>query len=93
MGDAFEWDETTAARNFAKHGVSFATATKVFRDPFGVERLDDRDDHGEDRFILTGMADDAVLTVVYTERAGRVRIISARRATRHEEDDDITENS
>jgi uncharacterized DUF497 family protein len=89
----FEWDEAKAAENFAKHGVSFETATEVFKDPFAIERVDDREDYGEDRFILIGIAQGAVLTVVYTERDGRIRIISVRRATRHEQDDYFVENN
>jgi uncharacterized DUF497 family protein len=72
--------------------VSFETAIEVFRDPLGIERLDDRQDYGEERFILIGTAEEAVITVVYTERNGRFRIISARRATRHEQDDYFIEN-
>jgi uncharacterized DUF497 family protein len=92
MNESFEWDEAKAAENYAKHGVSFETAIKVFRDPFAIERLDDREDYGEARFILIGTAEEAVITVVYTERDGRFRIISARRATRHEQDDYFLEN-
>jgi uncharacterized DUF497 family protein len=92
MSEPFEWDEAKAAENYAKHGVSFETAIKVFRDPFAIERLDDRDDYGEERFILIGTAEEGVVTVVYTERNGRFRIISARRATRHEQDDYFVEN-
>ena len=65
LSDDFEWDEAKAADNYAKHGVSFELAVKVFRDPFGIERLDDREDYGEDRFILIGTAEGALLTVVY----------------------------
>jgi uncharacterized DUF497 family protein len=54
MDESFEWDEAKAAENYAKHGVSFETATEVFDDPFGIERLDDREDYGEVRFILIG---------------------------------------
>ena len=68
------------------------TAIEVFKDSFGVERLDDREDYGEDRFILIGVAEGAVLTVVYTERNGRIRVISARRATKHEQDNYFVEN-
>jgi len=93
MSDAFEWDEAKDAENYAKHGVSFEMATKVFKDPFAVERLDDREDYGEDRFILIGAAEGAVLAVVYTERNGRIRIISARQATKHEQDDYFIENN
>jgi uncharacterized DUF497 family protein len=85
--DAFEWDEAKNAENYAKHGVDFETARLVFRDPFAIERLDDREDYGEDRFILIGIAEGVVLTIVHTERSGRIRLISARRATKHEQDD------
>ena len=53
--DAFEWDEAKAVTNEVRHGVSFEAARKVFLDPFAVERLDDREDYGEDRFILIGI--------------------------------------
>jgi uncharacterized DUF497 family protein len=91
-GDAFEWDKPKAAENYAKHGVDFETACQVFRDPFAVERLDDREDYGEDRFVLIGIVEDVVLTVVYMERDGRFRLISARRATRHEQDEYVTQS-
>jgi uncharacterized DUF497 family protein len=91
--DDFEWDEAKAAENYAKHGVSFEMATEVFKDPFAVERLDDREDYGEDRFILVGTAEGVLLTVVHTERNSCIRIISARRATKYEQDDYFTENS
>jgi uncharacterized DUF497 family protein len=90
--DAFEWDETKAAANYALHGVGFETARRVFKDPFAIERLDDRDDYGEERFVLVGMAESAVLTIVYTQGAGRFRLISARRATRHEQHDYFTQD-
>jgi uncharacterized DUF497 family protein len=93
MSSEFEWDEAKAADNYAKHGVSFEMACLVFKDPFAIERLDDREDYGEDRFILTGMAEGTLLTVVHTERNGRVRIISARQATRHEQNDYFVENN
>jgi uncharacterized DUF497 family protein len=93
MGDDFDWDEAKAAENYAKHGVSFEVTTLVFNDPFAIERLDDREDYGEDRFILVGLAEGALLTVVHTERNGRIRIISARQATKHEQDDYFVENN
>ena len=68
--------------------MSFDLATTVFKDPFAVERLDDREDYGEERFVIVGMAEgNVVLFVAYTEREGRLRMISARRATQNEEDD------
>jgi uncharacterized DUF497 family protein len=90
--DDFEWDDIKASENNAKHGVRFELATEVFKDPFAIERLDDREDHGEDRFILIGSAKSSILTVVHTERNGRIRIISARQATKREQDDYFTED-
>ena len=52
-----------------------------------VERLDDREEYGEERFVTVGLAEGhVVLFVAYTEREERIRIISARRATQHEQD-------
>lgn len=76
------------------HGVSFDLAKTVFNDPFAIERLDDREDYGEERFVLIGMAEGhVVLYVAYTEREERIRIISARGATQHEQDDYFRQNA
>ena len=77
---AFEWDDAKASSNLRKHGVSFAMARAVFRDPFAIERLDDREAYGEERFVIVGTVDARLLTVAYTLRGDRVRIISARGA-------------
>jgi len=90
----FEWNETKARSNWRRHGVSFELATSVFKDPFAIERLDDRLDYGEPRFVVLGMAEGQVLLfVACTEREDRIRIISARRATQHEEEDYFRQNS
>lgn len=69
-------------------GGSFDLAKTVFKDPFAVERLDDRQDYGEERFVIIGIAERwVVLFVAYTERKEGIRIISARRATQNEQDD------
>jgi len=66
----------------------------VFEDPLAVERLDDREDYGEERFVIVGMAaGGVVLFVAFTEREGRMRIVSARRATQNEQDDYFRQNS
>lgn len=57
----------------------------MFDDVFAVERLDLGSQPGEIRYVITGMVNDIVLTVVYTERGERIRIISARKATKHEQ--------
>jgi uncharacterized DUF497 family protein len=88
----FEWDEAKADDNLRKHGVSFEFAATAFRDPFGIEWIDDREAYGEVRTIPLGMADGTVLVVVYTERESRIRLISARRATRYEQDRYYREN-
>ena len=89
----FEWHDAKAEANLQAHGVSFELAKTVFKDPFAVERLDDREDYGEERFIMIGMAaGGVVLFVAFSEREGRVRIISARRATQNEQDDYFQQN-
>ena len=90
----FEWQEAKAEANFEAHGVSFDLATTVFKDPFAVERRDEREDYGEQRFVIIGMAEGHVLLfVAYTEREDRIRIISARRATQREQDDYFRQNA
>ena len=82
-----------SSRELPKHGITFETARQIFRDPFAIEVLDDREDYGEDRFILIGVAEGVVLTVVHTERNSRIRLISARRATKREQDDYFAQNA
>jgi uncharacterized protein len=91
--DAFEWDGDKAAENWRRHGVSFQQAVKAFGDPFGEEWIDDREDYGEERVNLIGMCQGVLLRVTYTERGERKRIISARRATRDEEDEYYRKNA
>jgi uncharacterized DUF497 family protein len=80
----FEWDEAKAAANLLKHGVSFLTAVAIF-DNEVLERIDDREDYGEVRFIGLGRVELEVYRVVYTWRAENlVRIISAQKAGKHE---------
>jgi uncharacterized DUF497 family protein len=90
----FEWHDAKAEANFETHGVSFELAKTVFKDPFAVERVDDREDYGEERFVIIGMSESHVLLfVAYTEREERIRIISARRVTQHEQDDYFRQNA
>ena len=86
MNDRFEWDGAKAAANWRDHDVAFEQAIEAFRDPFAVETIDDRQDYGEERINLLGMSDSVILHVTYTERGNRIRIISAPRADRHEQD-------
>lgn len=86
MGLRFEWDQFKAKENYARHGISFDSATAVFSDPFALEFRDDRKDYGEDRFVIVELAEGHVLYVAYTERDEAMRIISAWRATKHEQE-------
>ncbi len=81
----FEWDERKRAANLAKHGVDFELAKLVFEGPT-LEGPDDRRDYGEPRFGAFGMANGIVLFVVYTWRGRRRRLISARKAGKHEQE-------
>jgi len=92
-GTAFEWDARKAAANRRRHGVTFEQAVRAFGDPFAVEVVDEREAYGEERINLLGLCDGVILHVTYTERGERVRIISARRAVRHEQDRYYRENS
>jgi uncharacterized protein len=82
----FEWDETKRRLNFKNHNVDFEEAKLVFEDANAFEAMDQRFDYGEERWLATGLAHGRMLTVVYVERIGVNRIISARLATRQEMD-------
>ena len=79
-----EFDIGKAEANVRKHGVSFDAAAAALFDPLALS-MEDPDAQGESRWILVG-ADEQfkVLTVVYALRGNSIRIISARRATKHE---------
>jgi uncharacterized protein len=93
VDDDFEWNETKARKNYRDHGVTFDWAKRAFADPFAVALIDDREDYGEERFNLLGIVEGQLLNVTYTERSGRCRLISARRATKKEDDDYFMQNA
>ena len=79
QGD-FEWDSAKATANARKHGVTFEEATTAFDDPRSIDAPDIED---PTRFVLIGFSHLAnLLFVVHAERGERIRIISARKATR-----------
>jgi uncharacterized DUF497 family protein len=85
MALGFEWDPAKAELNLKEHGISFDEATTVFRDTLSITISDPDHSDSEDRFIDIGMSHRMQLLVVsYTERKDKIRIISARRATRAE---------
>jgi uncharacterized DUF497 family protein len=80
----FEWDEIKNQINIRKHGIDFRDAIDVFDHPV-LTAIDEREDYGEDRWIALGWMAAIVGVVVYVERdADVIRIISARKATKHE---------
>lgn len=83
QGIDFEWDVNKAQSNVEKHGVTFEEAAEVFFDPFYQEG--DASVNNELRnFILGYSLAQRLLLVIYVERLVRIRIISARTATRNE---------
>ena len=81
----FEWNLNKAAANIDKHNVSFPEAATVFDDSLSVTFPDPDHSIGESRCVIIGMSVSGLLLVVsHTDRDNRIRIISARRATRQE---------
>jgi len=81
----FEWDRKEAANNFRKHKVSFDEAATVFHDPLSATFDDPGHSIGEEPYITVGYSSTGQLLVLsYAERAGGIRIISARRANTKE---------
>ena len=80
----FEWDEAKNQTNIRKHGIGFETAKRIFEGPVATSP-DRRRDYGEDRNISIGRVESrALIVVAHTERRGRIRLISARPASRNE---------
>ena len=83
----YEWDAAKAAENRRRHGIDFLDSIAAIEDPNRLEEVDTRLEYGEERMRIIGLAIGNVLFVVTTQRGDRMcRIISARRATRHEQD-------
>jgi len=81
----FEWDEVKAASNRRKHGVTFEEAASVFSDPFAYTFEDPDHSVGEERLLTFGLSQTGrVLAVIHVERNRAIRIVSARKATKHE---------
>ncbi len=84
----FEWDSEKAKINLLRHGVSFEEAQLAFDDKNLIEAIDESHSDLELRFILIGLMANGLLFVVYTEPENGevIRIISARNATKFEEE-------
>ncbi len=80
----FEWDDDKNAANLAKHGIAFEEAATIFDGEY-LSFEDRRIDYGELRLTTLGrLAGEVIIVVVHTDRDERIRIISARKANRHE---------
>ena len=79
----FEWDDRKAAAKVRKHGISFEAAKSAFDDELAFEQYDE-DESDEVRWLLTGRVEGRLITVCYTVRNLRSRIISARKAAKNE---------
>jgi uncharacterized protein len=77
LSGQFEWDSKKNEANTEKHGISFGEAIVLFEEPY-LRVSSDRS--GETRWLAVGKAQGRVIAVIYTERQGRIRIISARAA-------------
>ena len=83
----YEWDKAKAASNLQLHSVDFRDAISALEDPDRIEDDDDRFGYGEERDLVIGMSSGGILFVVATYRDEDTRrIISARKATKHEKD-------
>jgi uncharacterized DUF497 family protein len=80
----YEWDENKRNLNKIKHGLDFVDAILVFNDQNRIDKIDNRRDYGETRRIVTGIAKQNIITVVYTIRGEAIRIISSRLAKKKE---------
>lgn len=79
----FEWDEAKREANVRKHAIDFVDVPRVF-EGLTLTIEDTRFDYDEIRFVTLGSLRGRVVVVVHTERSGRIRVISARKATRYE---------
>ena len=85
MTQRFEWDETKAVANLRKHGVPFEEAASVFSDPLAYTFGDPDHSVGEQWLLTFGFSQSGrLLAIVHADRGRAIRIISARKATRHE---------
>lgn len=80
----FSWNESKRQLNLQQHGLDFVDAPRAFGGPTYTYE-DDRFDYREQRFVTLGMLDDMVVSVVHTETPRLIRVISFRRATKHEQ--------
>ena len=85
MGITFTWDPNKATQNSRKHGVSFEEASTVFGDPLSITVNDPNHSVDEQRFVTVGTSYRLrTVVVVHADESDRIRLISARPATKRE---------
>lgn len=86
----FEWDIRKAKANVRNHKISFERAATIFRDPHLLSTPDDEHSDSEERWVTIGLDESGILVIVVhtfekvTKDSTRIRIISARKATKNE---------
>lgn len=81
----FEWNPVKAHKNFIKYNVSFEEASTAFQDKLSITIPDPLHSEDEERFVLLGYSiNNRLLVVGHTDINDRIRIISARSATKNE---------
>jgi uncharacterized protein len=80
----FAWSETKRTRNLDQHGFDFVDAATVFAGPT-VTYVGDRFDYAEERLVTLGLLDGMVVSIAHTESAELIRVISMRKASKHEQ--------
>ncbi|MGH8550836.1 MAG: BrnT family toxin [Methylococcales bacterium] len=80
----FTWHEPKRQANLEKHGMDFADAAQVFAGPTFTFKAD-REDYGEQRWIMLGLLVEKVLVIVHTETEDEIRVISMREADKDEQ--------
>lgn len=82
----FTWDSNKNLSNIKKHGISFSEAITTITDPLSIHLYDEAHSISEDRWLAIGNTDGRVLVVSFTMQGDDYRIISARKATKVEEE-------
>jgi len=80
----FTWSDAKRKLNIEQHGFDFIDAPRVFDGPTYTYE-DDRFNYSEQRFVTLGTLDELVVSIVHTETSRVIRIISLRKATKHEQ--------
>ncbi len=81
----FEWDEQKRLINIRRHDIDFVDVVRLF-DDWRFSIIDNRFDYGEIRFFTLGILDGRIIAITHTETDDVIRIISARKANKNEQE-------